>query len=316
MSLEELEPDAMPAGDPRLDQVVALLTSMNTRMARLEDQVAALTRGGAPVATPVAQAVEAAAVRAADRGVDVDARVQAGASLAEALTEPRTLAVVERLIERLDTVDQGLMAMGQVPDLAADAVDTVDRLRVAARESGIRLDARLQASVALAERLTDPDTVEALLALTDHAGSAARAAAFLEQLPELAAGARDTLERVMHQLHEEGFNLDARLQGVVAVTTAATEPRTLAALERLLGSPERIEQLADLVERLLEAGGLHPDAVSVVQSTSAAMVQTQTARPAPVGAFGAVSALFDPDVQRTLGFVVAFARSFGQRQRA
>lgn len=446
MSIEELEPGALPEGDPRLNRMLSLLESMDARMSRLEGQVAELTQTAPAVVASVTDTIDSAVSQAADRGIDVDARIRSSLTLVEALTEPRTVEVVGRLVERIEMVDQSLVVMEQLPDLAAGAVDTVDRLIAAASASGIDIDLRLRASLALAERLTNPDTVDALLTLTERAGEAAEAAEVLaqapgmvagaidtvdgvmgglaargidvdarlrallaaterltdpvvlgtltrladrapmldeamqvaEQLPGLAAGALDTVDGVVRQLQASGFDLDARIRGVIAVTDAATNPRALAAIERLMANPEALEHLADvaeaapgmvagaidtfdsvvgrlaangidfnervtllvkalesltdpvivhllqtvlargtdlsrLVEVLLESGVFDEDAVSVVGSTSTAVVQTQAAKPPPVGAFGALGAVFDPDVQRSLGFAIAFARTFGKR---
>ena len=446
MSLEELEPGAMPDGDPRLNRMLALLESMDDRMSRLEGQVAELTQTGPAVVAGVTDTIDSAVARAAERGIDVDARLRSSVELVEALTEPRTVEVMGRLVDRIELVDQSLMMLEQVPDLAAGAVDTVDRLVAAAAASGIDIDARLRASLTLAERLTNPDTVEALLALTHHADQAAEAAAMMsqapgmvagaidtvdgvigglhargidvdarvkallvatekltdpavlgtltrladqaplleeslqiaEQLPGMAAGAMDTVDGLVRQLQSRGVDLDARMRGILAVTEAATDPRALAAVERLLKNPDALVQLAELaeqapgmvagaidtfdgmvgrlaergidfdqrvvaltqalealtdpviihllntvlargcdlsrlVETLLESGVFDEEAVQVVGSTSHAVVQTQADKPAPVGAFGALGAIFDPDVQRSLGFAIAFARTFGKR---
>jgi uncharacterized protein YjgD (DUF1641 family) len=92
------------------------------------------------------------------------------------------------------------------------------------------------------------------------------------------------------------MELEYRLQGVLAVTAAITEPRTLAALERLLEDPSRLEQLADVAEQ----------GVGVL--SKALTVPTE-----PLGPWGAFRALSDRDVQHGLGFVIALARAIGQR---
>ena len=446
MSLEELEPGAMPDGDPRLNRMLALLESMDARMSRLEGQVAELTTAAPAVVASVTDTIDGAITKAAERGIDVDARLHASLSLVESLTEPRTVEVVGRLVDRIELVDQGLTVLQQVPDLTAGAVDTVDRLVAAAAASGIDIDLRLRASLALAERLTDPDTVEALLALTDRASDAAQAVELMgqapgmvagamdtvdgvmaslaargvdvdararallhatekltepavlstltrlaeqapmleealqlaEQLPGVAAGALDTVDGIIGKLQARGVDLDARMNGLLRVTEAATHPRALAAVERLLANPEALEQLASIAEQapgvvasaldtfdslvarlaeqgidvnqrvvllvkaldsltdptiirllqtvtarsselshlvdvLMSSGLLGREAAEVVGATGTAVLQTRAARPPSVGAFGALAAIFDPDVQRSLGFAISFARTFGQQ---
>ena len=288
MSLDPSTSDGAPSDDPRLTRMLSLLESMDARMSRLEAQVAELRVR--PGAGPRSEA-------------DAEGPKDGREVLIAALTEPKAVEGMVRLIERIDMIDESLASIAQVPDLAAGAVDTVDRLVVAARESGIDLDGRLQATMALAERFSDPETVEALLDLTEHLGALARAAALIDpsvqavgQLPDVAAVATDTIRRVVDQMQEEGMALEYRLQGVLAVTAAVTEPRTLAALERLLEDPTRLEQLADVADQ----------GMGVVARTLATPTE-------PVGAWGALKALSDRDVQHGLGFVIALARAVGQR---
>ena len=219
--------------DPRLDRILELMESMDARMTRLEGQVAQLSEATPPAPAPPPFSAEVATQQ------------QAKAQLVEALTAPDTVATLTRLLARLDVVEQTLVMADQLPDLAAGAVETVEGVFAAAAETDIDLDGRLRATVALTERLTDPTTIEALLAV-------------LEKAPELV--------RLTDALVASGIG-DAQLAGLVS-------------------------------------------------STGLAVTQTQAARPAPVGAFGAVQSLFDRDVQRALGFFIHFAKTLGGRLAA
>jgi hypothetical protein len=75
-------------------------------------------------------------------------------------------------------------------------------------------------------------------------------------------------------------------------------------------APRAVAALASLVEsRLLE-----PSALAVVSQLAAALADPGPAR--PVGMWGALKALRDPDVQRALGFLLAVARQFGKNLAA
>lgn len=155
MSIHESEAGEPGGEDPRLNRILDLLESMDGRMSRLEGQVSELSRSKQP---PAAGADDPQAPAAPAKG-----------QLVDALTAPDTVATLSRILSRLDIVEQALMMADQLPDLAAGAAETIDGVLVAAADSGIDLDGRLQASVALAERLTDPTTAEALLAVLDKA---------------------------------------------------------------------------------------------------------------------------------------------------
>ena len=443
----ELEPGAIADGDPTA-RILALLEGMDARLSRLEGAVAGLqelTEHAPAVVAGVTDTVDHYAVAARDRGVDLDAHVRSSVQLAEALTRPEVVNTLGRLIDRLDTVDAALSVAEQLPGMAAGAVDTVDGLIRAASAQGIDVDARLRASLALVERMSAPETVEALLSLTDKLDTVAESLAIAEQLPGMAAGAVDTVDGLVRAASAQGIDVDARLRaslalaermsapetveallsltdklpllaesaalaeqlpgmvagmvdtvdGLVARAAAegidvdarikaslslvetATRPETLATLEKLttklediapmlelvdqapgaiagmvdtldglamrlsaqginvderihlllaaaekLTDPsivgllqkvlERSDDLTRLVDTLLESGIFEETAVQVVGFSGQALSDSKLSNPAPVGAWGAMTSLSDPDVQRALGFALQFARSFGR----
>jgi len=253
MPFHELEPGAVADGDPRLNRILDLLESMDGRMSRLEGQVAELTHTTqlAPAfVAGVTDTVDHHIAAAAERGVDVDAHVRSSVQLVEALTEPATVATVSRMLDRMDLIEQSLAVAEQLPDMAAGAVDTVDRLILAASESGIDIDARLRASLALAERLTDPTTVEALLQVTEHAPQLAEATAALSQAPGMIAGAVDTVDLTIARMAASGIDVDARLQAVVAATERLTDPAVLASLTTLADKAPQLEEAVAIAEQL------------------------------------------------------------------
>ena len=113
MSLAEPDAAHSAEADDRLDRVLVLLESMDSRLSRLEAQVAHGTGTTAPSSPDV---------------------LQVPARLSAALAEPDTVEALVRILDRLDHIDQSLVAMAQLPDLAAGAVDTVDRVMMAAGE--------------------------------------------------------------------------------------------------------------------------------------------------------------------------------------
>nr|MBP9206386.1 DUF1641 domain-containing protein [Kofleriaceae bacterium] len=113
-------------------------------------------------------------------------------------------------------------------------------------------------------------------------------------LPGAVAMATDTFDAIAARLGDAGVDLDERMRMVLRAVEVATAPRA-------------VHGLASLVEsRLLE-----PSALAVVSQLATALADPGEAK--PVGAWGALRALRDPDVQRALGFVLAIARTFGQQ---
>jgi len=253
MPFQELEPGAVGDGDPRLNRILDLLESMDGRMCRLEGQVAELTEVTqlAPaLLAGVTDTVDHHVTAASERGVDVDAHVRSSVQLVEALTAPATVATVSRMLDRMDVIEQSLSVAEQLPGLAAGAVDTVDRLIASAAASGINIDARLRASLALAERLTDPTTVEALLTVTEQAPQLAEVTAALAQAPGMIAGAVDTVDITIGRLAASGIDIDARLKAAVLATERFTDPAVLAALSSLADKAPQLQEALAIAEQL------------------------------------------------------------------
>lgn len=136
-----------------------------------------------------------------------------------------------------------------------------------------------------------------LVAVEQVARAIAPLAGVAETLPGAVAVAADTFDGLAARLGGAGIDLDARMMAVLRAVEVATAPRA-------------VNGLASLVEsRLLE-----PSALAVVSQLAVALASTTDAK--PVGTWGMLKALRDPDVQRALGFALAIARSFGQQLAA
>ncbi|MBK7071917.1 MAG: DUF1641 domain-containing protein [Myxococcales bacterium] len=136
-----------------------------------------------------------------------------------------------------------------------------------------------------------------LAAVEQVARAIAPLAGVAETLPGAVAVAADTLDGLAARLGAAGIDLDARMMAVLRAVEVATAPRA-------------VNGLASLVESHL----LEPSALAVVSQLAVALATPGEAT--PVGPWGALKALRDPDVQRALGFALAIARTFGQQLAA
>ncbi len=159
--------------------------------------------------------------------------------------------------------------------------------------------------------------------------SVAPVQALAHQAPGMVATVVDTVDGHLAALGDA----DARVTAAIALLNRVTRPDTLATLERLLDALPALEHAAALAKdapgmvsaavdsvdgvlnRVVDAG-IDPHlvgsaALDVSAAAARALVETHAAKPAPVGAFGALGALSDPEVQAALGFLLTFARRFG-----
>ena len=100
MSVAETDVVQPPVPDERLDRMLELLQSMDTRLSRLEARLDA--------SEPVGSQVDAGTIDVAPEGRHAQER------LSTALAEPQTVASLVRILERLDHIDQSLTAKAAV----------------------------------------------------------------------------------------------------------------------------------------------------------------------------------------------------------
>lgn len=142
------------------------------------------------------------------------------------------------------------------------------------------------------------ERIERRLAAVEQVATAiAPLAAMAATMPGAVAVATDAFDGLAARLGAAGLDLDERVRSVIRAVEVSTAPRA-------------VNGLASLVESHL----LEPSALAVVSQLASALAAP--GEHAPVGAWGALKGLRDPDVQRALGFFLAIARRFGQQLAA
>lgn len=118
------------------------------------------------------------------------------------------------------------------------------------------------------------------------------------QVPIAVATVTDIVDSVIARLAERGFDVDARMRALLQAADHLTSPRALDALAAVLQSEIMAHQTTEVVARMGRA---------IVHAEHEAI---------PVGMWGLLRALRDPEIQRAAGFLVAMARRFGEELRA
>lgn len=158
------------APDTPSDPVLTALLRIEGRLGHLHerlDRVEALVHEGEGLAAMIGDTVDQHLQRAAARGVDVEERALASLRIAEKLTEPELLRRLELLLSRTDQLEASLMALGEIPNLAATGADTLDTALARIQSHGIDIDERLDSALIAMERLTSPSALVALKAMFD-----------------------------------------------------------------------------------------------------------------------------------------------------
>ncbi|WP_456427745.1 DUF1641 domain-containing protein [Rhodocaloribacter sp.] len=270
-----------------------------------------------------------------------DSQTNGAATLEARLNEPDTAAALNRLIDRIDTLESAVeklaTMMAQGPGMAALFVDVADDTAARAMDAGIDLDARMKNALMLAEKLTAPKTVEVLGGLIDRIDRLERLNAFAEQAPGMAALFVDVADETAARAMDAGIDLDARLKDALALTEKLTEPRNMQILSGLVDRLDRLDEalamtdqapgmialfvdVADEAAARAQQTGVDLDdtlrrTVAVAASATTALARAHDATPSEpprTGVFGLLRALRHPDIQRALAFLLNFSRFFGQ----
>ncbi|MCA8942979.1 MAG: hypothetical protein KDB80_10505, partial [Planctomycetes bacterium] len=135
--------------------------------------------------------------------------------------------MLSRIDARLERLEKSVEGIGEVsataPATIATVVDTVDSAIERLGNRGVDVDARLTGLLQLVEKLTAPDTIEAL----------ENGLETLRTLPQMVATIADVFDSAVARLHEAGIDVDERLQVVAQVAERLTAPEALAAVREL-----------------------------------------------------------------------------------
>lgn len=198
------------------------------------------------------------------------------------------LVLLQRVGQEADTLVELLDVLAASKDLADDLVP---ELRVAIHENRdvverLRMAVEREETLVLLERLgNNADTLAELLDLLDATHDLA-----MDLAPELRDVARDNRNVIRDlRMAAAGF-ADAHAENDVEMYELGRNAGNMIALVQTLGDP----QVTDAIDATVE--GLATD------------------DPKPVGFFGLFRALFDADVRRALGRLLAAARGLGSFQ--
>ena len=197
-------------------------------------------------------------------------------NLEKRLQDPDTRAALVHLLDRLDTIERVVDALDrleqQMPGAVRTGADMLDEELTRAADRGVVFDERAGEALRLAEKLTEPDTVDVLTRLIDRLDRLEALASMADQLPDAAMVAADSLDDALTRAAERGVVVDERAREGLMLLEKMTEPETAAALGAVLDRAEHLERLSALAEDA-------PDAIATVVD----ILDTEYARAAERG---------------------------------
>ena len=177
----------------------------------------------------------------------------AGQQLQKRLNEDRTVRALDRILDRIETLEQAVTKLGTVMDQAPGMIsmltDTLDEQVQKAKNKGLRLEDRLTGVLQLVEKVTAPETIAKLDNLD-------RMMEFWEQAPGHMAMMVDVMDEEMGKALESGVDLkeigdSARKMGLAlskANQMDTPTPKSIWGLLKALKDPDRQAALGFLLK--------------------------------------------------------------------
>ncbi|PLS67577.1 MAG: hypothetical protein CV045_12810 [Cyanobacteria bacterium M5B4] len=201
----------------------------------------------------------------------------------------RMLDKIERLEAKVNQFEQ---LVEQAPKLMALFTDTMDGIYGNSLQAGVNIEERIKMGLHLLTTITEPETMRALCTLT---GQLEQIATIAEQAPGLTAMAVDIADNFYASMAQGGVDLE---------TAARNGLDAAGRLVNLLQSDE--------IKALMDSGVLDPKTLVIIGNAANALVESRT-HVEKAGPFTLLRALFNSDLQRTLGFLLSFGQHFGKR---
>jgi len=260
------------------------------------------------------------------------------------------LSRLDQIINRLDQLETRLerseKALQEMPGVAAMAVNTLDEWTAPLRQEGSEWPERLPALLNLAERLTQPNVLEALESVAKHADQFLPWIKMLADVPGLLSASVDGFDENMADLKNNGVDLQERGRALLQVALQASDPRTLNLLSELLHQrdtllmgvhamrdiPGIVSMAVDSLDEFykhydlgghdfgqllhsLRHGILDIHTVSLVASAGEALASSEQDYQ-PASLFTLLKALGEPEFRNSMGFLLSFVRHFSRSLQA
>lgn len=242
----------------------------------------------------------------------------AGKNLQESLSNQQTLSSIDRLLNRIDTLEKAVekltTVMEQGPGMLSMAADIADETYQNASKDGVEIEQRLKNALHLAEQLTSPEMMEKLEGFIS----------FTHQAPGLMSMTMDMVDEGIQQSAANGVVMEDRLKNALSMAEKLTAPEMVEKLNGLLQLADQapglisiaIDSFDEQMGKMAQSGIDFQDIVQLGKDASTAMTQAKTMPDAKVGGiFRMLKTMRDPDRQRAIGFLMNIAKAFGQQMK-
>lgn len=191
--------------------------------------------------------------------------------LLEKLENPETIQALNRLLDRVESLEKGLSLLEEsiqsVPGAISTVVETMDEYALEAMEQGVDIEERMNLIGQILTKLSHPNHLRVLNEFLDTAPNILPMLQALKDLPGIFALTVDTID----ELYDKGE-----------------------------------------ITAIIDSGVFDPAALNTVGMLGKSLVESRK-NSKPIGLLGLLGALRDPAVQSSLGFLIGFAKAFGNQ---
>ncbi len=277
-------------------EVMGSLTSLAEQVPRLEN----LLGLAATFDDNVAMAADIADEWIAENvgGDGVEERAKHGLHALVRLSDPKILDAVGRLAEQAPKLETLAALAAGFDDHVAMAADIADEW-IAENVGGDGVEERAQHGLRSLVRLTDPRILSALGRLAEQTPKLERVVELAAAFDDHVAMAADIFDAFIADT-VGGDGLEVRVRAVRGTAYQLSRPEVLDALT----------SLAELAPRLQRSARVAAELDEFVDASIRALEE----EPKPVGAFGLLGALGDPEIQRALGRILNVTKQLGKAE--
>ncbi len=169
------------------------------------------------------------------------------------LNDPQTAVALNRLLDRIDaleeTVDTLAGTVGQAPHMVAMMADVADETAQQAAARGIDLDERLHAALKIAEKLTEPRTVEVLSGLLERMDQLEALVQLADQAPGMVSMAADIADEAFGNAAAAGIDVDERAKTALVLVEKLTAPENMATLTKLVDQMDKVDMAVGMLDQ-------------------------------------------------------------------
>lgn len=232
------------------------------------------------------------------------------------LADPAVSQGLARILDRIDSLETASRTLESVahraPVLIDGGAETLDLFMMQAEEQGVDVFDRGLKGLAVLEKASRPENIALVDELLDHAG-AVRFAASAGSRAVAALEAAAPLDQLADRLSALAGKGGAVLASPVLDKLLAGPLLDPDKLDKAVDALQRLAEVASTpaFAKLLDSGLLDAAALSTAGAAGTALVETRAGGFEPVGLFGTLGKLGDPDVQKAMGFAFALAKRFG-----